>query len=226
MVEAGNNPAGLQGEGVQYHKRDFWSAENLKYATPHFRLEKAAHILNKLSRGRHVDLLDVGCGPGTLAALLAPNISYYGIDIAIRSPAPNLLEADLIESPIKFGERRFGLIVAQGFFEYVGACQAQKFAEIRELLTDDGTFMASYVNFGHRHPEIYWPYSNVQPLPDFRESLSRSFAISRWFPTSHNWNHSEPSIRLLRMTQMPLNMRIPIISRVLGVEYFFLCGRK
>ncbi len=77
-----------------YYKRDFWIAENLNYAKPHYRLEKAARIVNKLARGQNRTLLDVGCGPATLKHLLGGNIQYHGIDIAIHNPAPNLREVD------------------------------------------------------------------------------------------------------------------------------------
>ena len=58
--------------------------------------------------------------------LLPANIRYYGIDIAIHNPAPNLMEADLVESEIAFGDKRFDLISALGVFEYVGQSQSRK----------------------------------------------------------------------------------------------------
>ena len=88
--------------GTTLYKKDFWSEENLKYSRPHYRMEKASRILNKLARDRDCTLLDVGCGPATLMSLLQPNIHYYGIDIAIQNPAPNLVEADFLETPISF----------------------------------------------------------------------------------------------------------------------------
>lgn len=214
------------GHAAKYYDRDFWSQENLRYTKPHFRLEKAARIINKLAWGRHCDLLDVGCGPATLARFLKPNISYYGIDISIGQPAANLLEADLVKNPIRFEDKRFDIIIAQGFFEYVGTVQEQKFAEIADLLTENGKFLATYVNFGHRHREIYWPYSNVQPLGEFRGSLARHFAVERAFPTAHNWRHSEPGRQFMRVSQMPVMRGFPVISRRLGVEFFFICSRR
>jgi SAM-dependent methyltransferase len=211
---------------VRYYDRGFWSQENLRYTKPHFRLEKAARIINKVARGRQCDLLDVGCGPATLAKFLKPNISYYGIDISIGQPAGNLLEADLVKNPIRFGDRRFDLIIAQGFFEYVGTVQDQKMDEIADLLTEDGTFLASYVNFGHRDREIYWPYNNIQPVAEFRASLDRHFAVERSFPTAHNWRHSEPGRQFMRVSQMPVMTGFPVISRLLAVEYFFICSRR
>ena len=113
-------------------------------------MEKAARLINKLARGQERTLLDVGCGPATLRSLLEPNIQYHGIDIAIHDPAPNLIEADFLEAPIKFDDKRFDIILAQGVFEYVGNFQSQKFAEIAQLLNEDGIFVVSYVNFDHR----------------------------------------------------------------------------
>lgn len=211
---------------VKYRKRDFWSEENLKYVEPHFRLTKAARLVNRLARGRECDLLDVGCGPATLARLLDKNIHYYGIDIAIHEPAGNLLQADFVEGPIQFGDKKFDLIVAQGVFEYVGKVQAQKFREIADLLKPGGKFLASYVNFDHRSKNIYWPYNNVQSFDEFRGSLEQVFHIERYFPTSHRRHHDEPRGRLMKAIQMHINVNVPLISRMFAVEYFFICSRR
>ena len=212
--------------GDALYKKDFWSKENLNYSRPHYRMEKVARIINKLARDKACTLLDVGCGPATVSSLLCPNIQYYGVDIAIHDPAPNLIEADLVQSPIRFGDMRFDMILAQGFFEYVGNYQSQKFAEIAQLLNEGGTFVVSYVNFDHRERDIYWPYSNVQPFNDFRHSLAQYFKIRRFFPTSYNWNHWEPSRKFVRATNMHINMNIPLISPILAVEYFLICSSR
>ena len=223
---AGDSCVSEDGVGNTLYKRGFWGRENLKYSASHYRLEKSARIINRLARSRRCTLLDVGCGPATLMSALRSNIQYYGIDIAIHDPAPNLIEADFLETPIRFGDKRFDLVIAQGVFEYVGSSQAQKFAEIAKILKDAGVFIVSYVNFGHRNRNIYWPYSNVQPLNDFRQSLAQHFEIRRSFPTSHNWNHSEPSRKLIKAGNMHININIPVISRVLAVEYFFICTSR
>ena len=212
--------------GDTLYKKDFWSEENLKYSRPHYRMEKAARLINRLARGQERTLLDVGCGPATLMSLLEPNIRYHGIDIAIQKPAPNLIEADFLEAPIRFGDKQFDIILAQGVFEYVGKFQSQKFAEIAQLLNKDGTFVVSYVNFDHRQKDVYWPYSNVQPFNDFRSSLSENFAIRRFFPTSYNWNHWEPGRKILRSANMHINVNIPVIGPALAVEYFLICSPR
>ena len=226
-----NDPAGGErfvskdSTGSTVYKKDFWSKENLKYSRPHYRLEKSARIVNRLARGKRLTLLDVGCGPAALMPLLRSNIQYFGIDIAIHDPAPNLIEADVLNTPIRFDDKRFDIVIAQGFFEYMGIFQAQKFAEISQLLNDGGIFIASYVNFGHRDRAVYWPYSNVQPLNDFRQSLTQYFKIKSSFPTSHNWHHSEPRRKFIKAVNMRANINVPFISPVLGVEYFFICSR-
>lgn len=220
-----DRPSG-DGNGVTLYKKDFWRKENLNYSRPHLRMEKIARLVNKMSGGSARTLLDVGCGPATLETLLRPNIQYYGIDIAIQKSASNLLEADLIESVINFHGRRFDFVVAQGFFEYTGDHQAEKFAEIANLLNDSGTFIASYVNFDHRKPEVYWPYSNVQPFREFRACISKYFEIRRCYPTSYNWNHWEPSQRLVRGANMLINVNVPAIAPLLGVQYLFICSTR
>ena len=212
--------------GGTLYKKDFWSKENLK-CSQHYRLEKSARIINRLARAKEfITLLDVGCGPATLEPLLRSNIQYYGIDIAIHDPAPNLIEADFLETPIRFDDKRFDIVIAQGVFEYAGTFQAQKFAEISQLLNDDGIFIVSYTNFGHRNRNIYWPYSNVQALNDFRQSLAQYFEIKRYFPTSHNWHRCEPSRKFVKAVNMHINTNIPFISPVLAVAYFFICSKR
>jgi SAM-dependent methyltransferase len=210
----------------KYYQREFWVRENLQYAQPHFRLEKAARLINRIVGGQRCELLDVGCGPATLKGLLRPNVEYYGIDIAIHSPAANLREVDFVAAPISFGAKEFDVIVAQGVFEYIGRWQDRKFAEIARILRKDGIFIASYVNFGHRAAHIYAPYNNIQSFRDFSRSLTACFDIRRVIPTSHQWHHREPRRQWMKRLQMKLNIRVPVISQLLAVEYFFVCSKR
>ena len=212
-------------QGTVY-KRDFWADENTKYARPHYRMLKVARVVNRLAAGKSCRLLDVGCGPATLGLLLAPNIGYFGIDIAIQEPSPNLKECDILQEPITSEEAPFDLILAQGLFEYLAESHSRKFAEIADLLTPDGKFIVSYVNFDHRRPTYYWPYSSVQSAAQFRNSLAEHFVIERKFPSAHNWNHSEPSRWYVRVPNMYVNRNIPFITKRLGVEYIYICRRR
>jgi SAM-dependent methyltransferase len=208
------------------YKKDFWRTENLNYSKPHRRMEKVARTVNSLADGKDCRLLDVGCGPATLASLLQPNIHYYGVDIAIQKPAPNLLEADLLETSIAFGDRRFDIIVAQGFFEYVGNSQSVKLAEIAGLLGDGGTFITSYVNFDHRDRYIYEPYSNVQPFARFRASVEEHFAVQRVIPTSYNWHHHESDRKVVTALGLHTDRNIPVVGARLAVQYILVCTAR
>jgi SAM-dependent methyltransferase len=210
---------------VDYHDRGFWSEENQKYCSSHFRLEKCALLLNSLAGPLDCDLLDVGCGPATLAKFLRPNIHYYGIDIALSSTQPNLRETDIVKNPIRFDERTFDLVVAQGLFEYLGDHQDQKLAEIALILNPNGRFVTSYVNFRHRSRNVYSVYNNVQPPENFERSLKEHFTVERYFPTSHNWGHDEPRLWPGKLANMHLNIKLPYITPKLAVEYFFVCRR-
>jgi SAM-dependent methyltransferase len=208
---------------VNYYDRDFWGEENQRYHAPHYRLQKCAHLVNGLAGSRDCDLLDVGCGPGTLSQLLRPNIHYFGIDIALQKPGPNLVETNILEEPIEFDRRVFDIIVAQGLFEYMGEFQDKKLAEIAQILMPNGRFVTSYVNFAHRATSFYNVYNNVQPLEEFHRSLGKHFKVERYFPTSHNWRHDEPSRPLLKFANMHLNVKVPYVTPKLAVEFFFVC---
>ena len=210
--------------GKEFHSQYWWQQEGLNYIQPHYRLVKCARIVNSLAGGRECDLLDVGCGPATLSQFLQKNIHYYGIDIAIQDPSPNLIEIDLTKNEIDFQNKSFDLIVAQGFFEYIGEFQNQKFSEIKRNLKVNGKFIATYVNFSHLHRQIYPMYNNIVPLKIFIKDLSSVFRIDRFFPSAHNWIGTEPSRPWFKKLQMPLYIKIPFISPLIGVEYFFICS--
>jgi len=219
-------PEGNLSERASRYKRDFWEEENLKFGEPWYRLEKSARIISRLAGGRQCTLLDVGCGPATLMRLLPANVHYYGIDIAIHDPAPNLMEADLVESEIAFGGQRFDLITALGVFEYIGQAQSRKFSEIARILNPGGRFVLTYTNFGHRKKRIYEAFSNVQPLDGFRQDLRRYFNIDKSFPASHNWKHSQPSREVVKAVNMQVSLNIPVVSPALAVDYFFICSAR
>ncbi len=210
-----------------YKGKEYWVNENLLYLQPYFRLEKCARIVNGLAGGQACDLLDVGCGPATLSRLLDRQINYFGIDIAVHNPSPNLMEMDFARNEIGFGGRQFDIVVAAGVFEYMGDRQDAKLAEIGRLLKKGGKFVVTYTNFSHLHRIVdYEPYNNIQPLGRFRASLASHFRIDRWFASSHNWQCTEPRRRILKAVQMPLSLYVPLISPLLAVNYFFICSLK
>jgi SAM-dependent methyltransferase len=211
---------------AERYKKDFWSQANLVFSEPHYRLRKALQIINGIAKGRECDLLDVGCGPAALMRLVPPNIRYHGIDIATHGQMPNVLEADLLKSPIRFGDKRFDIVLAQGFFEYVAELESQKFSEIADILNRNGKFVVTYWNYAHRNTQVYFAHSNVRPFSEFRDDLARHFKIDRFFPASHNWYHGSPSMKFNQALNMRLNVNIPFVSPKLAVEYFFICSPR
>ena len=172
-------------------------------------MEKAARIINGLGRGRERSLARRRLRASHLGAPPAAEYQYYGIDISIPEPAPNLIEADLLASPIGFDDKRFDIVLAQGFFEYMGEFQRQKFAEIAELLNPGGTFVLTYVNFGHRDKEMYWPYNNVQPLGHFREDLHALFHDRKILPDLAQLEAFRAQPQALKAVNMHINANIP-----------------
>jgi len=224
------SPAEPGNSSPLYVRWDFHSRleENSRDSDPSFRLEKCARTVNSLARGRSCDLLEIGCWPTTLATLLQKNIAYFGMDIAIPEPAPNLLELDYSQDEIKFGSRNFDIVVAAGVFEYLGGREQKKLREIRDLLNDNGTFVLAYTNFEHLNDSLLdrTVYNNIQTIRDFKEDLELFFHVESCFPSSHNWHRTEPNRRFLKRLQMPLEMNLPLISRLLAVSYFFVCSPK
>lgn len=206
--------------------REFWFTENLRYSAPHYRLCRIAGIVNAIARGSECDLLDVGCGPAALARLLDRNIRYFGIDIAIHQPAPNLFEADVVDGGLSGLGRTFDIVVASGFFEYVGGMESRIFNDIREVLRPAGTFVVSYINFEHIHRIVTSAYSNVRTIRAFRDTLTRVFEVTRCFPVSYNWRGTAPRRPLLQKLEMHFDVDVPVAGRFLGVEYVFLCSHR
>jgi len=208
-----------------FRSRDYWIVENALYIEPSFRLKKCAQVINGLAGRRECSLLDAGCGPAALEPLLDKNVSYYGIDIAIHKPAPNLREVDIARETIAWGNQRFDFVVALGFFEYMGHQQKLKLEEIRAILKPGGKYMMSYINFGHFRRKVWPNYNNVQTIDSMTKGLEEVFRVDKRFPASHNWRQKQPGKRSLQGLQMKVNFDIPVVSSLTAVEYFFLCSR-
>ena len=80
------------------------------------------------------------------------------------------------------------------------------------------------MNFDHRRPNHYWPYSSIQPEGVLPVELDQQFIIEKQFPTSHNWDPYEPERWYLRTPNMYCNLNIPLTRR-LGVQYLYVCRR-
>ena len=209
-----------------FRGKEYWIVENTLYAEPSFRLRKAARLINKIVGNRTAALLDVGCGPGALEGLLNNNIAYCGIDIAIHKAAANFKEIDTVHEEIGFNGKMFDVVVAMGFFEYMGEHQNRKFEEISKILNNDGKFLMSYINFGHIRRRVWPNYNNVRSISDMSRSLRKLFHLEQCFPASHHWRQKQPGKRSLRQLQMHVNFNIPVFSPLFAVEYFFVCSKR
>jgi len=210
----------------EYRNKEYWIVENAQYAEPSFRLRKCARVVNQLANGRPSSLLDVGCGPAALRQLLDPNVSYYGLDLAIHERADYLREADFVKNRVAFDDRRFDFVTAMGFFEYMGQNQNQKFKEISQILNENGRFVMSYINFGHYRRQIWPNYNNVQSIAEMTKAVEKVFRIEKRFPASHHWRQKQPGNNSLPTIQMHVNFNIPLFSSMLAVEYFFICSPR
>lgn len=210
-----------------YLKRDYWIASTDFYKQPYLRLEKCARIVNRLAGHDAVDLLDIGCGPATLAGLLRENVRYHGIDIAIHAPGDNLIEMDVAREQIGFRGKQFDLIVAAGLFEYLGTVQRQKLLEMRALLKTGGKLVVTFTNFAHVRPPRQEPtYNNTMSIRDFLADLQQVFRVDRYFPSSHNWVRREPSRAWLHWLNMRVSGSIPVVSSRFANNYFFVCSHR
>ncbi|MGD0915988.1 MAG: class I SAM-dependent methyltransferase [Thermodesulfobacteriota bacterium] len=197
------------------------------YIKPHFRLEKIARLINIMSCGNTCTLLDIGCGPATLRDLLNDNVTYFGIDIALHQNHPNLIEMDFIENEIRFLNRKFDFVVAAGVFEYVGNLERTKLSEIRELLKEDGNFILTYSNIQHIKKPTYPTWNNIKTISAFKSSVESVFKIERFFPSYHGFGYPMYVTNFLnKRFQMGISISIPLISRLFGVNYIFICSLR
>jgi SAM-dependent methyltransferase len=210
----------------KYFSRDYWIQENLAYSHVYFRTEKIASIANALAKGERCDLLDIGCGPCTLATLLHKNINYFGIDIAIHDPKPYLVEADIVNNAIVWRDKSFDLIVAAGVFEYLGSLEKNKFAEINALLKPNGKFIVTYSNIQHRVKPLYPTWNNVKSIDDFKLNLEACYQVERYFPAYYSMSDRDLTNSTMRKLQLHLNCNVPFIDKLLGVNFIFVCSKK
>jgi len=122
--------------------------------------------------------LDVGCGPGTIAAYLAKRAgSFVGLDVDAEAVAlaqrrfryPNLEYVCHTSSRLPFEDGAFDLIIVNHVYEHVRD-PAALFAEVRRLLKADGrAYLAAAGKYHLIEPHYYLPFLSWLPrrLADF-----------------------------------------------------------
>lgn len=204
---------------------DYWIKENLTYSRPHLRLQKLSKIINSIAKNNKLSLLDVGCGPAALKNLLNKNIDYYGIDIAIHEPNENFIEKDIIQNTIDFNGKTFDLIISSGFFEYAGSFYSKKFGEINDILNDSGLFILTFSNMNHIMKPKYHSWNNYASIKDIQNELSQHFIIKKQFPAYYNLKYKEITNKFFSQMQKNININIPIINTLFGVDHIFICRK-
>lgn len=209
-----------------YFKKDYWKKENLLYTSAHYRLQRVAQVINCISsKTEQKDLLDVGCGPATLATLLNSNIHYHGIDIALQKSGLQFLEKDIIGEAIDFKNKKFDFVIASGLLEYLGNNQVQKFEEIFNSLKNNGYFITTFSNLDHIQQPRYPSWNNYQTIDSLLHDFRLFFRVEKYYPGSHNIAFKEPSNKLIKKIQSCLCYEIPYFSKRFAVHYIFICKK-
>lgn len=210
---------------MDFKKKQYWIKENYKYKDVHFRLEKIAKIINGKSK-RSADLLDIGCGTATLSNLIREDINYFGIDIAPHTKESNIKELDIVNSVIKFDERKFDVIVASGIFEYLGGYHKEKMHEISGILEEEGFFIVSFSNMKHIKKPKYSSWNNYDGISDFKKNLEEYFKVIDYYPAYHNIKYDEISNAFGKYLARKININLPFISERLGIDFIFICTTR
>ena len=136
-------------------------------------------------------VLDIGCGPGYLAAFVKPNAHWYwGIDIspeAIRQaqilfPESHFLTGDVESEPLPYGDNEFDTVVVSEVFEHLED-HAPLIKEVRRVTKEFVvvTTPISMGGVGHIWPR--WRYSNILHLA---QRLGHVIEIRRAFEIRTN----------------------------------------
>jgi cyclopropane-fatty-acyl-phospholipid synthase len=119
--------------------------------------EKMLHLAAKLLLKPGVQVLDIGCGWGNLAAFLAglENLSAVGLTLSQEQlrDAERLVREKGVDSLVRFHLRdyrdergKYDRVVSVGMFEHVGVRHyGTYFKKIHDLLTDDGVAVVHFI---------------------------------------------------------------------------------
>lgn len=139
----------------------------------------------------HGTVLDVGCGPGFLAARTFPNIGWYtGVDISEKAielakwlfPGAHFFVVDVEHEPLPFGDSCFETVVCSETVEHL----SEHGLLLRELRRVARTYIVVTVptsmgSCGHVYPK--WTY---QDLIDKFSCLGTFIEVRVYFEASFN----------------------------------------
>ncbi len=147
----------------------------------------------------HGSVLDIGCGPGYLAARTFPNEAWYtGIDISPKAieiakklfPGAEFLVHDAEHYPLPFKDGSFDTIVASELFEHLQKHELL-LSEIRRVAR---TYIVVTVPVSMGGVGHVWPVWTYQDVVDKFGCLGTFLEMRRFYGDSHKftlaWLHA------------------------------------
>lgn len=155
----------LSSEAIAEH----WNDRAGAFGTPHLRLRVIAGIVASLPGGART-LLDVGCSPGTLGAMLPRGTDYFGVDIAseimpVGTSPDHFVVADLNAGEEPFPAQRFDVVVVSGMFEYIRDPSAFMRLLARRV-RPGGHLILTYMNRRNHRELREWMLGRAYSYPD------------------------------------------------------------
>ncbi len=178
-----------------------WLDKSLTYSCAYFRkpnddLEKAQaqkveHLLKKLQLKKNMELLDIGCGWGTLLITAAKKYGITGTGITLSKNQCRHARAAAkkagVDKNIKFellnyqdlAERgkQFDRIISVGMFEHVGkGNHASYFKAVNSMLKPSGISVLHTITHTHEAPTDPWIDKYIFPggyIPSVRETIAK-----------------------------------------------------
>ncbi|MFA6393954.1 MAG: class I SAM-dependent methyltransferase [Patescibacteria group bacterium] len=202
----------------------YWSIESLKYQKPHERIRKIYREIIKGSTSGSV--LDIGCGPASLALLLqSGNFKYSGVDVFKQNiPSGRYRVFDLEHddfSNFPFDEI-FDVVVISGVIEYLSIERVRELLKyLRLKLSDRNTkIIITYTNFSHYSRKIatYHPrWVMIKKIDDIREEFrAAGFSIVRFYPSYY----------FIFRRRLNLRFRLPGLFKYFGRQVIFILQKS
>lgn len=134
-------------------------------------LECLRIILDMIPDGKGLDILDMGCGPGSMTEMLAKNHHVVGVDISEKMVdfAKRNSNSDAVymagDAETFDSNRKFDVAISKGMFEYLES-DDEAMGNIHRLLKPNGRLIAEFRHAGFRHGDPNY----VDPYPTRRRA--------------------------------------------------------
>lgn len=183
--------------GNDFYK--LWLDETMSYSCAYFKnpddtlyeaqINKINHILEKLFLKEDMNILDIGCGWGSLLIEAAKKYKIRGLGITlseeqyfkfkeriIKEKLEDYLDVKLMDyRELKKSEMKFDRIVSVGMLEHVGRGNYDEFMEnVDSVLKKGGLFLLHYISSLKEYPGDAWMKKYIFPggvIPSLREII-------------------------------------------------------